>query len=213
MGNNIIVDALTGLVGCGNVQRHNVASLKQVVSVFCGMNILRLNLVGWHKLVESINLHAESFSDAGYIATNIAKSEYAELFAFELRASFAIEEIAHGVNEHTENEFCHCVRVLPRSVLYHYAFFLGVCGVDRVVACSGTNHNFQSRSSIKHFFGYFIGTHNHCVRVLDSIQQLLLVGVFLQQHQLVSFSLCRVLDAIYRCGGKWLFCCNKYLHS
>ena len=161
------------------MQRHDVTGLEQIVAVLGGMHALCLDLISRHKLVEGIDLHVEALGDTRHITTDVSEGEDTELLAFQLRACLAVEEVAHGIDEQSEDELCHRIGVLTGRVLHHDAFLLGISRIDRVVARTGTHHDLQLGSSIEHLLRDFVGAHDHSVSVLHSIQQLLLVGIFL----------------------------------
>ena len=59
--------------------------------------------------IVGIDLHAKAFGDAGNVAAYVSKGQDAELLSLELRARLAIEEVADGKDEQSEDEFGHGV--------------------------------------------------------------------------------------------------------
>ena len=79
--------------------------------------------------------------------------------------------------------------------------------VDVVIAGSGAHHNLQLLGGVEHFGIHLVRADNQRIGILYGIQQLLLLGVFLQQGQLISCSLYLFLDAFHGSCCERLLCC------
>ena len=150
--NKSSIDALLCFGSSRDVQRNDVAVLEEsVLRVNC-LNASSLNSLLRAESVVCINFHLEALSDASHVSTYVAESENTELLALQLATRLAVVEVAHAVNEQTEHELCHSIRVLTRCVLNNNVLLLSVSTVDIVVTGTGTYNDFKLLCSVKHLW-------------------------------------------------------------
>ena len=123
-------------------------------------------------------------------------------------ARLAIEVVASHIDEHTHHELSHGVGVLTRRVLDDDVLLLGILAVDRIEAGTSANDNLQVLGSVEDLSGDFVGANDHGVHVLDSVEELLVGLIFLQEHYLVARALKFLLDALYSLSCERLSSCN-----
>ena len=150
--NKSCIDALLCLGSSRDVQRNDVAVLEEsVLRVNC-LNASSLNSLLRAESVVCINFHLEALSDASHVSTYVAESEDAELLALQLATRLAVVEVANAVNEQTEYEFSHSIRVLTRCVLNNNVLLFSVSTVDIVVTGTGTYNYLKLLCSVKHLW-------------------------------------------------------------
>ena len=87
------------------------------------------------------------------------------------------------------------------------------CKVDVVVTCTGTHHNLQLLSSVKHLGIHLIRADNHGIDILHSIEQLALLCVFLEHDYFVACCIKNFLNTFHGHAAKGFLCCYKYFHN
>ncbi len=190
------------------MQADHVTSLEEIVAAVHSMHPTLLDDVFRTIFVISIDVHIKALGNTGYIATDISEGQNAQFLAFQLRARLAIEEIADGEDKQAKDQFSHSVGVLSRSILNDNTFFLGISSVYGVITCTGSDNNLQVLGGVEHFFVDFIGTHDHGINICYCIEQLLLLLIFLKEHDLMSLFLGHLFNALHCCGSKRFLCCN-----
>ena len=132
------------------MQRNDVAVLEEsVLRVNC-LNASCLDSLLRAESVVSVNFHFEALSDASHVSTYVAERENTKLLALQLATRLAIVEVAHAVNEQTEYELSHSIRVLTRCVLNNNVLLLSVSTIDIVVTSTGTYNNLKLLCSVEH---------------------------------------------------------------
>ena len=130
--------------------------------------------------VISHHLHAEAFSDAGYIATHISESKDTQFLILQLSTTCAIEKVADSINQHAEHQFGYTVCVLSRGV-HGYHIVCGTCLEVEVIETSTCAHyNLQLLGSSHYFSIHFVRADDQCISIFDGIQQLCLFSIFLK---------------------------------
>ena len=84
----------------------------------------------------------------------------------------------------------------------------GSSQVDVVEACTCTHHNLQLLGSIEHLSIALVRTDDERIGILHSIEQLSLLSVFLEEHQLVASAFNFLTNTFNSSGCEGLFCCN-----
>ena len=131
-----------------------------------------------------------------------------QFLAFQLPTGCAVIEIAGSHDHHAESQFSHGVGVLSRCI--HHADLVGSSGfqVHVVVSGTGTNDNLQLLGGIQDFGIHLVATDDDGIHVLHGIQQLRLVGIFLQENQLIAPVFFHYLtDTIHCYRSKRFLCC------
>ena len=80
--------------------------------------------------------------------------------------------------------------------------------VDVVVTSTSTHHNLQLLGSVEHLGVDLVRADNHGIGILHCVEQLCLLSIFLEQHELIAGCLNFCFDTIDSCCCKWLLCCN-----
>ena len=80
--------------------------------------------------------------------------------------------------------------------------------VDVVVTGTSTNHDLQLLGGVEHLGVNLIRTDDQGVGFFHSLQELSLLSIFLEQHQLIAGCLNLCLNAIHSSCCERLLCCN-----
>ena len=120
--------------------------------------------------VESLDVHAETFGNAGNVAAYLAEGLDAEMLALELKARSACIHIAGGHHAHAEHKFRNGVGVLAGSIFGNNPIFGRGLEVDVVITSACTDHNFKVLGSIEHFGIDFVRADDQTVGIGDSGQ-------------------------------------------
>ena len=156
----------------------------------------RHRLVGAEGIV-GIHLHAEALRNTRHIATHIAEGVDTQFLTLQLAAAGAVVEVTHGIYHHAQCQLGYGVGVLPGGVHRYHAVAARGCQIDVVVPCARAHYYLQLLRSVQHLCIHHIGADDECVSVCHSVQQLLLLGIFLQQNEAVTCLLHYLANAIY----------------
>ena len=85
--------------------------------------------------------------------------------------------------------------------------------VDVVETGTCAHHNLQLLGGVEHLSVALVGADDEGVGIFHGLEQLGLLGVFLEQHELVAGCLYFLAYALYSCSCERLLCCYKNLHN
>ncbi len=181
-----VVDALLGLGSGRDVEAHHIAGLEEGIAVGDGVNASLFNLLGGDELVESVDIHAKAFGDAGHVATHVAEGQQTELLAHQFAAALAVVEVTDGIDQHAHDEFGNGVAVLARGVHGDDATGGASLEVEVVVTGTGADDDLQVLGVVDDFLRHLVGTHDEGVGVGNGGIEVVHVGIFLEESQLVT---------------------------
>ena len=152
------------------------------IEFLCAVN--GLHVVFEHRLIGAIcivgvALHTKTFGDTSHITADVTEGVDTKFLALQFGTGCTIIEVTNGKYHQSECQFSHRIRVLSRGVHRHH--FVGSRGLKVNVIVAGTcaNNNLKLFGGIKHFCVHNIRTDNNGVRILNSVQELRFVGIFL----------------------------------
>ena len=189
------------------MQTHDITGLVQLLG-----GVYRLHVSGNHCIVRTIGIiriyvHAEALRDTRYVTAYVSESMDTEFLAFQLRAACAVIEVTHGIDHEPQSQLCHGIAVLSGGVHRYNLVLRSGLQVDIVITRTGTDYNLQLFRCVQHRRIHHIRTDDQCIRVSHSIQQLLFVGIFLQERQFVSCALYHFANTVHGHLRKGFFCC------
>ena len=191
-----------------NMQRDDLASLKQIGCRNYSLHTIGLNHGSRTERIVSVNLHTEAFSDTSHVTAHVSISQDTQFLSFQLCSGSTVIEITNPVHQHTEYQFGDSVRVLSRRI--HHAYLMGSSRIQVhvIIPRTGTNHDLQVLSGIQYLSVHLIATDNHGIGILNRIQQLRLLCIFLQKSQFHASAFHYLPDAFHSDSGERFLCSN-----
>ena len=173
-----VVDRLLGLGSGGDVERHDLALLIQLLGRSYGGDAIGGHHLGRAVGIVSIDVHAEALGDACHVAAYVAIGVDTEFLSLELAARGAIVEVAHGIYHHAKSQLGHGIGVLAGGV--HHTYAMSRCGgeVYIVVACTGTHHDLELLGGIEHLGIDYIAADDDGIGIGHGSQQVGLIAIF-----------------------------------
>ena len=109
--------------------------------------------------------------------------------ALQLRTRTGSKAVAGHVDHHAQSQLGNGIRVLPGGVHHHDAALGGGRQVHVVVAGAGTHHDLQVLRGGDHLGGHLVAADDDRIGIGDSLQQLRLVSILLQQRERMTRAL------------------------
>ena len=154
------------------------------------------------------DVHAQRLTLAPHEFAHIAVGVDAEGLALYLRTRTGRKAVARHEDHHGERQLGHGVGVLPRGIHHHDTARRGGREIHVVVTRTGTNHDLQVLSGIQYLSVHLIATDNHGIGILNRIQQLRLLCIFLQKSQFHASAFHYPPDTFHSDSGERFLCSN-----
>ena len=203
-----MVDAVLRFRRSRDMETHDVAGLVQLLRT---MN--RFHVRCYHCFIRTVRivgiyLHAEALCDARYVTTYVAERMNTQFLAFELGARCTVVQVTYGIHHHTKCQLCYRIAVLTRRVHRYHLVSRSSLQIDIIISGSGTNHDLQRLGRVQHSGIHNIRTDDQRVGIGNSLQELCLVSIFLEQCQFISGALYHFTNAVNGYFRKRFLCCN-----
>ena len=195
------------------MERQVVAAFVEFVQRMNWLGASGDNLLVRKERVKGLDLHSEGLCLGAHEAAYVAKGLDAEGLALNLRAGSGSELSAGHEDHHGDGELGHGVGVLAGGVHHHHAGFGGGLEVDIVVAraCAHDYLKFGSRGD--NLGGHFVRTDDDGLNVFDGLDQIGLLGVFLELDDLMAGGFEDLSDAFHGRCREGLLGCEKDFHG
>ena len=141
--------------------------------------------------------------NAAHSLRHSAKGHQTQFLAAQFCARRAVEAMADGIDEHTDDQFGHSVGILSGRIHYANAVRSRSLQVNIVVARASANNHAEFGCGIHHFAVNLVRADNQCVHIGHGFEQLCALRIFFQQRKVVARCLSNFPDTFHRnrCKG------------
>ena len=171
------------------------------------------DLVRGQERIEGLDLHAEGSRFGTDQASDSAEGLDTKGLALDFRAR-GRRKLRTGHEDHQRNgQLGHGVGVLTRRVHRHDPLRRAGGEVEVVEAGTGAHDNLELRRGGNDLGGDLVRTDDQRIGVGDGRDQVSLVGIFLEQRELIARLLNNLANACDRCGRERLLGGNENFHK
>ena len=190
------------------MQAEVIAAFVEFVQSVHGLSSAGEDLLVREERVEGLDLHSEGLGFRADQTTDVSEGLDSEDLALNLRAGGGSELGPGHEDHHRDRELGHGVRVLARGVHHHHAGLGRGLEVHIVISGACAHHYLELRCSCDHLGGHLVRADDDGFDVLDGRDEIRLLGIFFEFHDLMASRREDIRDAAHRCSGKGLLGCK-----
>ena len=168
------------IIGCG-IELGNRVYLLHAVALEHGC-------IG-NERIECDDVHAQSLALDADQTADIAVGVDRQRLALQLRTRTGSKAVAGHVDHHAQSQLGNGIRILTRSVHHDDTACRSRCKVDIIVTGTGTNDDFELLGGVDDLGRDLVAADDDRIGIGDSLQQLRLVRILLQQRERMTRAL------------------------